>query len=159
MPAIFTFVLVTTSCQTKQGPNGIRELVLNQCDELNIIYYSSGCFVFKTIDSITIKDFADLITYEQETFTDACETTAKLIFKIKGREIFTAQISTSNKGGPISCNYITYLFESKIYRHRLTYRTGMGISEIYWHYIDPKGNPWKVADSTKFYFEGMKGKL
>ncbi len=143
------------SCHTKQQDR-IRKLPLEQCDELNIVYYTKGTFVYKSFDLSTINVYSELLTYENETLSDTCETTGKLIFKNKGKEIITAQVSTINVKDSISCDYVTYLFDSKLYRHRLTYQTGMGIDGIYWHHVDPKGNPWNGVDSSKFHYEEIK---
>ena len=131
-------------------------MLFEKCDELNIVYYSKDTFVFKTLDTSSIKNFAGLITYDNENITDTCEVTEQLIFKSKGREIFSAQVSIENIKDTISCNYASYFLDAKLYRHRLTYRTGMGIDEIYWHKVDPEGNPWRGIDSSKFHYEDIK---
>jgi hypothetical protein len=156
LSAIFATLFLIQSCQTKHEQNKIRKLSLEKCDELNIVFYSKDTFVFKTFDTSSINNFAELITYDNEKGIDTCETTEQLIFKNKGQQIFIAQVSTKNIRDTISCNNITYFFESKMYRHGLTYRTGMGIDEIYWHKVDPKGNPWTGIDSAKFHYEDIK---
>lgn len=149
--AVFMTLLFAHSCKTKQEPPKEQQLLLKQCDELNIVYYSMDTFVFKNFDTSSIKKYSELITYENENNIDTCEITEKLIFKIKGQQIFTAQVSTKNIRDTISCNTVTYFLNKKKYRHRLTYRTGMGINEIYWHKVDPIGNPWTNFDTSKFH--------
>jgi hypothetical protein len=138
------------SCKTER-----RKLPIEHCDELNIVYYGKNPFVFKSFDPSTINFYTELLTYENETLSDTCETTGKLIFKNKGKEIIIAQVSTINVKDSISCDYVTFLFDSKLYRHRLTYQTGMGIDGIYWHKVDPKANPWNGVDSSKFRYEEL----
>lgn len=149
-------LLFAASCQRKQGSSKKQQLLLKQCDELNIVYYSNDTFVFKTFDTSSIKNYTELITYQNENNIDTCEVTEKLIFKNKGQQIFTAQVSTKNIRDTISCNTVTYILNEKKYRHRLTYRTGMGIDQIYWHKIDPIGNPWINFDTLKFHYEEIK---
>ena len=154
--AVLMTLLFAQSCQTKQEQSKEQQLLLDQCDELNILYYSKDTFVFKTFDTSSIKKYAELITYKNESNIDTCEVTEQLIFKNKGKQIFTAQVSTKNIRDTISCNTVTYFLNRKMYRHRLTYRTGMGIDEIYWHKVDPIGNPWTNIDSSKFHYEDIK---
>lgn len=149
-------LLFRQSCQTKQEQSKEQKLLLGQCDELNILYYSNDTFVFKTFDTSSIKKYIKLITFENESYIDTCGITGKLIFKNKGQQIFTAQISIKNIRDTISCNNISYFFDKKTYRHRLTYQTGMAIDEIYWHKVDPIGNPWTNVDSSKFHYEDLK---
>lgn len=119
------------SCEPKQEQSKEKHLLLERCDELNILYYSKDTFVVKTFDTSSIKKYAELITYENESNIDTCAVTEQLIFKNKGKQIFTAQVSIKNIRDTISCNTVRYFLNSKIYRHRLTYRTGMGIDAIY----------------------------
>ncbi len=72
------------------------------------------------------------------------------------RNLYTAQISIRNIKDSPDCNYVTYFLDSKMYRHRLTYRTGMGIDEIYSHKVGPQGNSWTGVDTTKSYYEDIK---
>src|SRR5436190_5462586 len=139
--ARLTAALLNQSCQTSQEQNTGDDLLLDNCDELSIIFYGKDTFVFKTIDTSTIKNFTALISKNNENLIDSCQTTEKLIYSSKGHEIFTAQVSVKNIKDSVDCNYITYYLGSKKYRHRLTYRTGMGMDEIYWHKINPQGNP------------------
>ena len=151
--SILTTLLITQSCQTKQEQNNYSKSLLKQCDELDIIYYTKDTFAFKTFDTSSIKNFAELITNDNESNIDTCEATEQLIFKNKGQQIFIAQVSIKNIKDSSSCNYVAYSLDRKTYRHRLTYRTGMGIDEIYSHKVDPKNNPWTGVDSTKFQYE------
>ncbi len=153
LSAILMTLLSAQSCQTKQEQSKEQQLLVDQCNELNIIYYSNDTFVFKTFDTASIKKYAELITYENESIIDTCEVTEQLIFKNNGQQIFTAQVSTKNIRDTISCNTVTYFLKNKMFRHRLTYRTGIGIDEIYWHKVDPKRNPWTNIDSSKFHYE------
>ena len=149
LTVFFLSFLLLSSCQTKKE----HQLLLKDCDELDIVFFSKDTFVFKTFDTSTINNFVELITTDNETFTDTCEITEQLIFKNRGDQIFSAGVSTKNIK---SCNSVSYYLGSKIYKHKLTYRTGMGIDEIYWHKIDPQGNPWTGLDTTKFRYEDFK---
>ena len=93
---------------------------------------------------------------DNESFGDTCEITEQLIFKSKGKPIFSANVSTENIRDNISCNNVNYFLDSKMYKHRLTYQTGMGIDEIYWHKVNPQSNKWSGVDTTKFHYEPIK---
>ena len=71
-------LLFAASCQRKQGSSKKQQLLLKQCDELNIVYYSNDTFVFKTFDTSSIKNYTELITYQNENNIDTCEVTEKL---------------------------------------------------------------------------------
>ena len=147
---------LTQSCHTKSIRNKSFNAILEHCDELDIIYYSKDTFIYKTIDTSAIALFDELISEENEKLADTCQITGELIYKNKGREIFTAQLSIVNIRDSISCDYVTYFVKSCLHRHRLTYRVGMSIDGIYWRKVDPLGNPSFGLDSTKFRYEEMK---
>jgi|SRR5665647_294101 len=53
--ACIATLLFYQSCQTKKEQNKELKSFFNKCDELNIVYYSKDTFVFKTVDTSTIK--------------------------------------------------------------------------------------------------------
>ena len=136
------------SCPTNKDGQKVNSF-LKICDELNIVYYATDTFVYKTTDSEQIRHFVDLISTTNEPITDVCEPTNKLIYKNKGRAIFTAQVSGPSS---INCNEITYFINSKKYKHRLTYQTGQTMEEIYWHKLNPQSNAWPEVDTAKYHF-------
>jgi len=154
--SILATIFLLQSCQTKQQQDNPSKSLVGQCDELDIVYYTKDTFAYKTIDTSAINFFKELITLDNEKLSDTCETTGQLIYKNKGQNIFVANFSTKNIKDSISCEYVTYNIDNKRYRHRLTYRHGMSIDEIYVHKVDPKGNPWTGVDSTKFNYEEIK---
>jgi hypothetical protein len=156
LASILATLFFLQSCQTRQQQTNSSKSVVGQCDELDIVYYAKDTFAYKTIDTASINFFKELITSDNEKLSDTCEPTGQLIYKNKGQNIFVADLSTKNIKDSISCEYVTYNIDNEKYRHRLTYRHGMSIDGIYWHKVDPKGNPWTDVDSTKFHYEEIK---
>jgi hypothetical protein len=128
---LVTFFL-TQSCQTKNERAKPFKSILKNCDQPEIVYYNNDTFTYKIIDTSEIKLFTELISGDNERLAAICQTTGQLIYKCKGQQIFTADLSMENFKDSISCNYVTYFLKSDMYRHRLTYRTGMSIDEIYY---------------------------
>jgi hypothetical protein len=149
-------VALTQSCKRKPAKSDMQKLLIAQCDELDIIFYTKDSFVFKNFEPSSIKKYIELITFQNEVSDADCEITERIIFKQKGRQLFTAEISTKGNNDTVSCNSVKYQLDSKEYCHRLTYQTGMGIDEIYWHRVDPQGNPWSGIDTAKFYYESLR---
>jgi hypothetical protein len=148
LPVLLLSLLVINACRTKKEHN----LFAKGCDELHIVFLKDS-FQFQTFDAATIKNFVDCITMDNENFTDSCAITGQLIYKNKGKQLFAAQFCTNNSK---TCNFISYMIDSKLYRHKLTYRAGMGIDEIYWHKVNAKQNPWPGVDTTKFRYDNLK---
>lgn len=153
LSAILATLFLLQSCQTKQN-NSSKSLV-GHCDELDIVYYTKDTFVYKTIDTVAINFFKELVTSDNENLIDTCEPTEQLIYKHRGQNIFIADLSTNNIK---DCEYVTYNIDNNRYRHRLTYRQGMSIDAIYWRKVDPNGNPSTGLDTTKFKYEQKKNK-
>lgn len=156
MKILLVFVLtllLLQSCQNKSRQNHPITSNLIKLDELDIVFYTKDTFIYKTSDTSEINFFSDLISDDNEVLSDTCETTGQLIYKSKGEQKLVAKLSIMNVKDNISCDYITYLLNSKIHRHRLSYRAGMAIDGIYWRKIDPAGNPSTGLDSTKFRYE------
>lgn len=151
-------ILFFQSCETNKEQSEELKLFFEKCDELNIVYYSKDTFVFKTIDTSTIYNFTGLITSDNDNNLQSLNARPEeqLIYKSKGEIFFTAYVFNHyNKKGNLS-DYVSYILQSKKCKHLLTYRTGMGISEIYEHKFNPQGNPWTNLDTTKFHYEDMK---
>ena len=140
-------LIIIQSCQTKSEHNQ-KFILLNNCDELDIAFYGKDSFTYKTIDRGTINLFVELISSDSEKISDTCGATGEIIYKSKGQKIFEAQISTTDRKP--GCEYVTYILNTKRYRHRLTYRQGMAIDEIYWEKVDPMGNLSTGRDRTKY---------
>jgi hypothetical protein len=146
--------LLLDSCKTGHRQMEETKSALSKCDELKIIYYSEDdTFAFITTAPTTIKNFTDLISLRDESLSQTCPPTQKLIYNYKGYTIFTADVAVSLSKSATSCNYVMYSLDSKNYKHRLTYQTGMGIDEIYWHKVNPRENPWAGIDTTSFHYE------
>jgi hypothetical protein len=155
---LFALLAITSliqSCGTKPRPNDLQRLLLEQCNELDIIFYTKNGFIFKDYDSSTIKNYIGLITLDNDNSVPDCKATEKLVFKHNDQELFSADIATNGKIGNISCNAVKYQLNSRWYRHQLTYQTGMGIDQIFWHRVNPQGNPWVGVDSSKFHYEDL----
>ncbi|MGC4034956.1 MAG: hypothetical protein QM764_03270 [Chitinophagaceae bacterium] len=150
----FIVSLTTQSCTTRWRQNKKLKAILKNCDEVDIIYLNTeNSFVFKTTDSFSINDFVELLTVKKENLPDTCKVTERLVYKNNGKEIFSAQISDIDEG----CGFVLYTFNTVRYKHLLTYRTGMGINEIYWHKKNPQKNPWPVDfDTAKFHYVDLK---
>ena len=131
--AFIITLLIIESCQIKAKQSSDNNTFANTCNELNI-YYNEDTLTYITKDTAIINLFSRLIMEHDElngSIDNTCGTTQKLVFKNKGQQILTADISIKNSKDKLSCNYITYFLNSKMYRQRLTYRTGMAIDEIY----------------------------
>lgn len=152
---ILALLSIIQSCNLKSGHNKMQKILLEECDELNIIYYGKDSFVFKDFDSSHIRNYIDLITLDNDTSIPDCDATGRLIFKHKGQRQFAAEISIKDINDSLRCNNVKYQLNSKEYRHFLTYQTGRGIDEIYWHRVNPQNNPWTGVDSSKFHYEDL----
>jgi len=144
-------VALIPSCNTKPGRNKMQKMLLAQCDELDIIYYAKDSFVFKNFDPALFRKYIELITFENDASTSDCQPDGRLIFKHKGTQLFAADVSTEDR----NCTNVKYKLDSKEYRHRLTYQTGMGMDQIYWHRVNPQKNPWIGFDTSKFHYEDL----
>ncbi|MFT3702156.1 MAG: hypothetical protein QM802_07290 [Agriterribacter sp.] len=151
-------LLAYQSCKTKDEQSKELKSFLSKCDELNIVYYSKDTFVFKTVDTSTIKNFTELIFggNDKELPDTSQRPQEQLIYKSKGEVLFNAYVFDHyNKKGILS-DYVSYTLQNKKCKHLLTYKTGIAINEIYHHKINPVGNPWSVIDTTKFHYEDIK---
>jgi hypothetical protein len=154
LPICLVAYLFLDSCKTGHSQREEVKSLLSKCDELKIIYYSENdTFAFLTTAPTTIKNFTDLISLRDESLSQTCQPTQKLIYNNKGLTIFTADVAVSISKSVTSCNYVTYSWDSKNYKQRLTYQTGMGIDEIYWHKVNPAENPWPDSDTSRFHYE------
>ena len=151
-------LLFYQSCRTKTKQNEELKSFFSKCDELNILFYSKDTFVFKTIDTSSIHQFTELISGDNnnELPDSTKKVEEQLIYKSNGRVFFIAYVFNYYDKKGILNNYVSYNLQEKKCKHLLTYRTGMGIDEIYEHKVDPKGNPWTNVDSTKFHYEDQK---
>ena len=156
--ACIATLLFYQSCQTKTEQSKEFKSFFNKCDELNIVYYSKGTFVFKTVDTSTIKNFTELISGDNDNeLPDSSQRPQEqLIYKSKGKIFFTAYVFNHYDKKGILSDYVSYILQEKKCKHLLTYSTGMGIDEIYQHKINPTGNPWTGIDTTNFHYEDIK---
>ena len=151
-------LLFYQSCQSKGKQSSDLKSFFAKCDELNIVYYAKDTFVFKTVATSTIKNFTALISGENDKqLPDPSQRPGvQLIYKSKGKTFFNAYVfSTYDKEG-ISSDYVSYKLKEQQCKHLLTYRTGMGMDEIFQHKINPVGNPWTGIDTTDFHYEDIK---
>ncbi len=80
----------------------------------------------------------------------------KLIYKSDGKIIFTANVYDHVDKNGIQSPFVSYVLKQGKCNHLLTYQSGMGISEIYEHKVNPEGNPWTNVDTTKIIFEDLR---
>jgi hypothetical protein len=106
LSAFLATLFLLQSYQTKQEQNNSSKSLVGQCDELDIVYYAKDTFFYKTIDTAAINFFKELITADNENLSDICESTGQLIYKNKGQNIYSADLSTKNIKDSISCEYI-----------------------------------------------------
>ena len=151
-------LLFLQSCQTSKEQSIQIKSFFNNCDELNIVYYAKDTFVFKTVDTSTIKSFTELISGDNDNkLPDSSQRPQEqLIYKSKGQTFFTAYIFYDYDKKRVLSEYVSYTLKEKKYKHLITYRTGMGMSEIYEHKIDPVSNPWNGIDTTNYHYEDIK---
>jgi len=132
--AFLSLLLLISSCQTRITTSYDNNIFEETFDELNIVYYNKDTLTYITKDTTIMNLFSQLITDQNELnefFADTCAPTQKIIFKKNGQQIFSANVSNEINKESLGCNYIIYFLNSKMYIHRLTYRTGMAIDEIY----------------------------
>lgn len=160
LSACIAVLLFYQSCQTKKEQSKELKSFFNKCDELNIVYYSEDTFIFKTLDTSTIKNFTELIFGDNDKkLPDTSQSRQEqLIYKTKGKVFFNAYVFKHYDPKGVLSDYVSYTLEDKKCKHLLTYTTGMGIDKIYYHKIDPVGNPWNDIDTTKFHYENIKKK-
>lgn len=152
IPALLFF----QSCGINDDQDNESRSLIRNCDELCINYYEpKDSFAFITTDTLTIDIFKELITQDNQILDDSCSVTQKLIYKDKGKVIFTALVSILNVKDSISCNHVFYTVGKKLHGHKLTYRAGMSIDAIYSHKINPKSNPWPGADTSRFHYQNF----
>jgi hypothetical protein len=141
-----------SSCRIKNTDHTTK-LSIGHYNELDIIYYTNDTLICKTNDTATIDFFSEMISDNNERLSDTCQPSGQLNFENNGQLIFSAVLTTDNSKKNHGCEYISYHFGSKNYRHRLTYRIGMALDGIYWSKVDPVANPSSWRDSTKFRYE------
>ena len=153
-----SMLLFFLSCRPKYKQGKETKSFFDKCDELNFLYYAKDSFIFKTIDTSTIQDFTELISGDNDNqLPDSDQKPEQqLIYKSKGKTFFTAYVFNYSDQKGILGAYVSYTLREKKCKHLLTYRTGMGIDEIYHHKINPTGNPWTDIDTTNFHYEDIK---
>ena len=131
---IFTlFLLCLQSCLGNKGQTEKDISSLEDCDEVNIIYYNHNSNLkHVTKDTLEIGVLRELISGAMDVIGDSCKPSGQLIFKRGKNILFTAEFSTTETNEDVDCNYVVYKSGDKTYKHKLTYRAGMFINNILW---------------------------
>ena len=130
LASLLLTLLTCQSCFHNKDTNQQDFQRLNDCNEVSIIYYNhNDTLTYNTKDTTEVEIFQELITRRQDQIGDSCKPAGQLIFKSKGKRIFTAEFSTSDTNADGDCNYIIYNSGDKTYKHKLTYRSGRLIDE------------------------------
>lgn len=108
------------SCNPKGGKNEMQKTLIARCDELDIIYYTKDSLVFRIFNKSTIKKYIEMIKYDNDPSISNFEANGRLIFKQKGKQLFTVDISTEDNKENISVKIARYKIGSKEYKHLLT---------------------------------------
>ena len=131
---ILLSLLCFQSCLQDKGGRPNVSTPLENCNQVDLVYYNhKDTLTYQTTDSLEMAALTELISNKQDIIGDSCRPSGRIIYKYNGKTIITAEFSTSDTNENVDCNYVVYESNGEIYKHKLTYRTGMFIDDIIWH--------------------------
>jgi hypothetical protein len=158
LASIFLTLFVFQSCFQNKDNNKQDIQSIKNCNEVTIVYYNhNDTLTYNTKDTTEIAIFTELISGKQDQIGDSCKPAGRLIFKSQGKDIFTAEFSTTDTNEEYECNFVVYNSGAKTFKHKLTYRSGRLIDEILWGKLRSSTLQIKV-DSIKWYKDTIKTK-
>jgi hypothetical protein len=145
-------LLVYQACDVpKREQSPELKSFFNECDEVNIVYFSKDTFVYETKDTFIINHFTELILGENDNkLPDPYKNPdVRLIYKKKTNAFFTANVFYHDNKEGVTSNYVTYVLQNKKYKHLLTYPTDMIIGDINSENINSPDTSQSNIDTTK----------
>jgi hypothetical protein len=106
---------------------------LKDCDEVTMVYYNhNDTLTYVSKDTLEIGALTELFSGAKDIIGDSCKPSGQLIYKSNGNILFTAEFSSTDTNEDVDCNYVVYKSGDKPHKHKLTYRAGMFIDDIFW---------------------------
>ena len=144
---IFFATILLVSCENGNQQKEPFISLLSKCDEVNFNYYNDGDTVhFNTKDSLGIKYLSQAVTGNEESVSDTCMVTGEIFYRSHGDTLIRTEFAVVPATIKKECSYMTYTYQGKTYKHRLTEKANKLLVEMY---------PKPVADSSAIALDSL----
>ena len=128
---IFLAILIL-SCNNAPEQKEPFKSLLSKCDTVNFNFYNGGDTVhFNTEDSLGIKYLTEAVIGNTETINDTCKPVGELYYRAKGDTLLRTEFAVLPTLDRKECAYMTYTYQGKTYKHRLTEKVHQLLTQMY----------------------------